>query len=306
MIRKKIKISFVFYLFAYSNLMGYDLPSVDLGLSNILGGGPLRALPGFYWYQYFQYYQSNKFLDGHGKLFGGTPSPNFKTFVIIPALVYHSLYPIFGGHLGFSAAIPLVLHSKAAHNILEINSNGTGFGDLTFGPYIQWLPFMYKERQLFIHRFEFDVTLPIGKNKSKKFFNPGDGFFYISPYWAGTLYLHEHLALSWRLYYIWSAQSHKTNIKAGDAIDLNFSMECELITTRLWLAICGYFVKQLKDSAKDGVKIPHSREQVLGIGPGFLYFVNKKFDILGYLYWETLARNRTQGFNAVLRFIWRF
>jgi hypothetical protein len=71
----------------------------------------------------------------------------------------------------------------------------------------------------------------------------------------------------------------------------------------LWIGINSYFLHQLKDNRINGVRVPKSREQVFGVGPGFLYAFNGNYDLIffGNLYFETLVKNRTQGITAVLR-----
>lgn len=293
-----------FYFWVIGTLKGF-IPPVDLGLSNIQGGGPLRPSPGNYWFHYFQYYQSNKLMDSFGKQVPN--SPDFKAFYVIPSLVYQGSQKVLGGEPGFTFYMFFAPYFKTKNGDCLFNSSGVGIGDTTFGPYIQW-PMMYRKNgePFFAHRFEFDVNIPTGRNKEPlKFFNVAAGFFYLSPYWTATLYFYRHLALSWRLYYIWCAESHRTNIKTGDVINLNFSLEWEF-KKKWWIAFGGYLVKQIQDNRQCGKNILHSKVQVLGLGPGFLYYATDRFQVLGYLYWETLARNTTQGVTGAFRFIWHF
>lgn len=231
----------------------------------------------------------------------------FRALYIIPSLVYQSSYLFLGGEPGFTFYTAFSAYQKSTGNTdSQFDSSPPGIGDTTFGPYIQWRPILYKGEPLFIHRFEFDVNIPTGRNKlPEKYFNVGAGYFYLTPYWTATLYFQRYLALSWRIYYIWSGESHRTNIKAGDAINLNFSLDYE-VKKDWWISFCGYYVKQFKNNRMCGEYIPDTKEQVLGLGPGVLYFVSDTFQLLGYLYWETLAQNRTQGFNGAFRFIWHF
>lgn len=304
-IMRVVKSICILFLLATSCTALASLPPQDLGLSNIQGGGPLRPSPGLYWFQYFQYYQANKLMDARGQL--EPNSPDFKAFYVIPSLVYQGSRKLLGGEPGFTFYMFFATYYKTKHGDCLFNSTGAGIGDTTFGPYIQW-PMIYRANgdPLFAHRFEFDVNIPTGRNKEPiKYFNVAAGFFYLTPYWTGTLYFHRHLALSWRLYYIWSAKSHRTNIKTGDAINLNFSLEWEC-KKDWWIAFCGYLVDQFKLNRRCGKDIPGSKERVLGLGPGVLYYVTDRFQLLSYVYWETLARNRTQGVTGAFRFIWHF
>ena len=108
-----------------------------------------------------------------------------------------------------------------------------------------------------------------------------------------------------RLNYLRNAKSRKINFKAGDAVILNYSMEYELIP-HLWTALCGYYLQQISDNKRSGLKIPQSRERVFGLGPGAAYFTKQKYVFFGYIYTEFKALNRRQGMSFVLRFVKRF
>ena len=84
---------------------------------------------------------------------------------------------------------------------------------------------------------------------------------------------------------------------------MNFTTEYE-IRPHFWIGINGYFLHQLKNNKLNGIEVPHSREQVLGIGPGFLYATSYRYDLVlfGNLYIECKVRNRPQGITAVLHF----
>lgn len=296
----------ILVMLIYSTANSYHLPSVPLGLNNILDGGPLREADGWYLNVLSRYYHTHSFLNACGSCLGGVSSPLYDIWAVSAQGIYQSNKQILHGNVGFAAALPLVLYSHIEPNTLGITDAGSGFGNLFLGTYIQWKPVMHRERALFVHRLEFDVSFPTGKNHAPcKSINPGTRFFYIDPYWAGTFFFTPKAAISWRLYYLWCATNPRTNIQGGDTIHGNYSAEINPLKN-LWIAINGYFLRQLKDSKFCRQPIPNSREQVVAIGPGALYLFSPDDILFGYLYFEKKVKNRTQGISWVLRFLKHF
>jgi len=299
---------FIFFclLFATSPLVAYHLPTVNLGQSNMLDGGPLRANPGLYWKEYVHYYHADKFVDGKGNLLGGVSSPRYDSLVFITQFLYQLRKKTLGGHVGFNFFLPFVAASHVEENKLGITTSGSGFGDFLTGIYLQFDPIKHNGKNIFMSRLEFDVSFPTGKNKQpERTINPGNRIYFINPHWAATLHFTTDWAMSWRLHYLWSSKNHATNIQAGDAIHLNYDMEYRVLP-KLWLGVTGYFLHQLRNSKLCGQNIAQSREQVLGIGPGLLYTFPHEFRLSSYLYIETLAKNRAEGIRFVIRLIKHF
>jgi hypothetical protein len=295
------------FLLAIHTVIGYGLPGINLGFSNILDGGPVRPKPGIYWQQYLQYYSTQRFLNEEGRPLDGLPSPRYRLFDTITQFIYQFNHVgALGGMPGVDLTLPLYVVSKISKNNLGIESSGSGFGNLGFGAYIQWPAIMHKGRPLFIHRLEFDFAIPLGKNKlPEKQINPSNTFFYCGPYWAATLYLSHKWNVSWRLNYLWNAKNEKIDSRAGDAMYLNFSLTYELYP-HLFFGPVGYALGQLHDNKLDGVRVPNSRERVVGAGPGFAYFFSEDIVFFSYLYLEGAVRNRTQGTSFIARVVMHF
>jgi len=295
-------------LFFAHTLFGYGLPGVNLGFTNILDGGPVRPNPGIYWQQYLQYYTTQRFLNSEGKpLGGGISSPRFRTLNTITQFVYQCkmVLPL-KGMPGFVVGLPTVIYSKINRNELGIQSSGSGFCNLGLGIYTQWGAIMHKGRPLFIHRLEFDFSIPMGKNKlPEKQINPSNTFFYCGPHWAATLFLSHKWSLSWRLHYLWNAQNEKINFRAGDAMYLNYSLAYELYP-HLFFGAVGYALGQLHNNRANGVTIKNSKERVFGAGPGVAYFFSTDIVFFSYLYLEGGARNRPQGTSFISRVVMHF
>lgn len=278
------------------------LPTVNLGASAILDGGPLRPLPGWYWQEFLQGYWSDEIKDGTG-----TPAPktklhtwNLTTYLARQTKIQGRL----GAFLGYGLTVPLLMSGKLNTPLRTVTAHGVG--DVRLDLYTQWkMKFRSKTIPLFVHRLDFAVGLPSGSFHSTRLLNTGCGFWFINPYWAATLYFNKQWTVSWRLSYLWSAPNPKNCTQAGQAFHGNFDIAFSPMP-HLWLGADGYFLTQFTNDKLRGVEIPNSKERVFGFGPGVLYSVKKHTHLFSYLYFETGARNRPQGMRFVFRFFQYF
>lgn len=303
-----IKILLSALLLCASSINGYTLPSLGLGTSSFLDGGPLRQIPGWYWQNFFQIYHSNRFVDAHGKELPEIKNPNLNVVSDAVQFIYLSTQKFLGGNLGVDFMLPIALYSHIRKNDLMIRSSGSGFGDLVWGAFIQWNAIMQNDRPIFIHRLEFVAVFPTGKNRLlEKTINPGSRIFFLDPYWAATLYFTPRFSASWRLHYLWCGTNHKTHIRPGQAIHFNYGIDYAF-TPRFYFGIAGYYLRQVTPSTFKGTPIPDSKERVFAIGPGALWVFARRFSFEAFanLYFEMDVRNRTQGIRALFRVLKHF
>ena len=83
------------------------------------------------------------------------------------------------------------------------SSRVRGFGDLTFGPGLQWAPKKIGNGE-FVHRFVFDVTAPTGTYNDSRPVNIGNNFGAVDPYYAVT-YERKKIEFRSRVHYLWSS-----------------------------------------------------------------------------------------------------
>ena len=98
------------YLIGYAQfILSYDVPSaINLGITNILDGGPKIENPGFYVEPFLINYYSNTFTDQNGNQLQGKKSPTLNSFITFTEFLYQSKFKIFGGAPGCSV-IPFPL-----------------------------------------------------------------------------------------------------------------------------------------------------------------------------------------------------
>ncbi len=292
---------FVVVTVLFSTVSAYNLPPLNLGYTSFLDGGVGPAMPGFVFQEYLQYYESNRFLDQNGKKIPGIKDPDFSAYVSLSQFLYTTKIEVLKGKLGFNCIVPCVFSTHLNKNLLQIKSSGGGFGDLLCCAYIQWDTVMRGDVPVFSSRIEMNVSLPTGKcREPQDAINPGAGFYYITPYWAGTLFFTPKLSASWRLHYLWCGRDKKTHIQAGQSVFSNYSLEYQ-VKENFYAGINGYFLEQFQNSKLNNKTIPNSRESLFSIGPGVLYLPSKNLNIFANFYFETYARNRPKGFRANLR-----
>lgn len=285
----------------------YDQPSVNLGFTSFLDGGP-PAGPGWYFTQYGQFYTSDKFP---GLPFPG--EPELDAWISLSQLIYQSDQNVFGtAKWGLDVILPYAAFDlKAKGTPLTAND---GFGDLLVGPYLQWDPIMGPAGPRFMHRIELQTILPTGDYDRKYAINPGANVVSFNPYWAATWFVAPKAAISWRIHYLWNDENDKPNTpdptvrntQAGQAAHANFAANVEVIERRLRVGINGYYFKQLENSQVNGKRVPDSKEEVFAIGPGALWSFNQDNHLFANVYFEMSAENRPEGERFNLRYVHHF
>ncbi len=295
------------------------LPPVNLGFTSFLDGAP-PAGPGLYFSQYLSYYTADTLTGANGAALP-LPDPQLDIFVSLSQFIYMWDYDIelFGIPLGAKPAldvlVPVISADLDFSAPTPLTANHGGLGDLLVGPALQFDPIMGENGPLFVHRFETQFNIPTGLYDSAHVINPGAGFFSFNPYWAGTAFLTPKDTVSFRAHYLWCAENNDpaailgpgvTSTRAGEAFHINFAAEHEVLEKKLRVGINGYYLKQTTDAQVNGIDVPDSREQVLGLGPGGMLSFSQTQHVFCNVYWETNAENRPEGFKLNLRYVHKF
>jgi len=291
--------------------LAYQQPSVNLGLTSFVDGGP-PAGPGFYFVEYVQYYTADDFSD--------FPAPGVDAEVDVwlsmNQFIYQSNAPLlFGGKWGLNVMVPIVWIDSSPEPYLADTSSG--LGDLLVGPYLQWDPIMGANGPVFMHRVEFQTVFPTGRYDEDKNLNPGANAFSFNPYWSGTFFITPQWTVSARAHYLWNGENDDPfvglgldEVQAGEAVHANVATSYEVIPKQLRLGINGYWFKQI--SATEGTNDAghtadiHDDEMALAIGPGALLSFSPNTHLFFNAYFETETDCRPEGERFVLRLVHHF
>ena len=284
----------------------FDLPAVNLGFTSFLDGGR-PAGPGHYLSEYVQYYTADRLNDDDGNKIPGLQGVDVT--VAMTQYIYQSNQPLLlGGKWGVNVMLPLVSFDADV-----LPDNGTGFGDLLIGPYLQWDPVMGANGPLFMHRIELQTVLPTGDYDRTKALNQGSNHWSFNPYWSATAFFGPKVTASWRLHYLLNGTNDEAfvgtgaqEVQPGQAFHANFAAAYEVLPKQLRLGVNGYYLDQLTDSEYDGVKVKGGQEKVFAVGPGLVWHFSPDAHLFANGYIETEARNRPQGERYNLRFVYHF
>ncbi len=285
----------------------YDQPSVNLGFTSFMDGGP-PAGPGWYYAQYGQFYTSDKFAD-----LDFPRDPRLNVWVSLSQLIYQSDQAVFGtARWGMNVMLPYAYFDlKERETPLRAKN---GFGDLLVGPYLQWDPVMGENGPVFMHRIELQTIWPTGEYDRQYAINPGANVVSLNPYWAATWFAAPKATVSWRLHYLWNDRNTKPNVpvpqvrntQAGQAVHGNVAASYDVLEQRMRVGINGYFLKALEDSKVNGNSVSDTKEQVIGVGPGLMWSFNQDQHLFANVYFEMSAENRTEGQRYNVRYVHHF
>ena len=289
----------VFWAFAAQGVCfaQVKLPAVNLGETNFEDG---FAAPGWLIEEFPEIYVSGELRDGHGSTVPG--KNRLTTYSTTTHVAYISKKRILGGFLSAEVLQPLV--DVDVQLVNGTSSRVRGFGDLTFGPGLQWAPKKVGSA-VFVHRVVIDVNAPTGTYSDRRPINIGNHFVVVNPYYALT-YERKKIEFSARFHYLWNSVDSDpfvgfgiSSAQPGQAFHVNYSTSFE-VHKNLRLGFNGYWLQQLTDHRVNGDSVPDSRERTVGLGPGIQF---REGDLWLHLnsYLETDVRNRASGIKVTFR-----
>lgn len=254
--------------------------------------------PGNYFINYLGYY-SGKLKDGNGdnvKLAGRTPTVDAAFDAL--RFVKVTGHTLLGASWGWHVIVPMV------HQTMDIAPLGgeksrTGLGDITINPLI-----------LAWHTAEWhtvaalDIHLPTGaydKNDPRR--QIGANYTSFEPIFAVSYLGHNGWEVSGKFMYNIKTENNDTDYQSGDEFHMDYVVGRNFGPWALGLG--GYYLKQLTDDKRNGVKVgpDGNRGQVFAIGPSVRYSSPGGTHFIGQWQHETEVENRFGGDKFWLKLI---
>lgn len=304
---------------------------INLGLTSFFDGFG-RPVEGFTYQAYLHYARARAFYDAKGNENKAFRDPEFDVFLLLNQLSYTLPSTMFGGRArpAFNFILPVVGYKTSFGTPGPVlKDNGTGLGDLTFGPMIQFLPIVSGGRPVFSHRFELDLIAPTGKYDPARNINQGAHYISINPYWAATVLPFPGFELTARVNWIYNFTNERPvnpprggmpptalpveSAQAGQTIWVNFATSYEVVKT-LHLGAQGYYLKQLTRDRfnlttgghTNGAAQGEGLQQVLGIGPGLFWEAAKTEKLFANVTFPLLVKARWDHTTYQVRWIHSF
>lgn len=301
----------VLAILASLQAQAYEQPSVNLGFTSFVDGGP-PAGPGWYFQEYIQFWSADEFTGPGGVRIFPNPQPKLDAVISLNQLIYQSDQAMLGGKWGIDVILPFVSLDLDPGSS-PLSENSSGFGDILIGPYIQWDPVMGENGPVFMQRVELQMIFPTGSYDRAHAINPGSNFFSFNPYWSGTLFLGPKWTATARIHLLYNSTNDEpalitglNDFRAGTAIHGNFALSYDVVPRQLRVGINGFFFEQISDTKVNGVSMSSMDEKVWAIGPGMLYSFSQEDHIFVNMYFESSAENRPEGWRLNFRWTHHF
>ncbi|WP_334184567.1 SphA family protein [Novosphingobium sp.] len=287
---------------------------INLG-STSFNDGFSTLEPGITVLQYFRHNHLNSITDSNSHESSSFDDPRIDTTTSLTQFSITSPVTIGGNALGFDLLVPITrIDARFGNGGQRLADNGTKFGDLTFGPFLQFKPIMRNHRPIASFRIALDVIAPTGSFNSRRDLNQSSGYWSINPYVAWTALPAKGWEISGRAQYLYNFKTSKipnapeipgfrfVDGQAGQLMWSNFTVTRE-VASRVGLGLNGYALQQITNDRINGISLPNTRRSAVYIGPG-LYIdrlPNWRININAYLPVKT--RNLANGPQLNILFI---
>lgn len=287
---------------------------INLGSSSFYDGFSTLD-PGVTVLQYVRHNDLNTIKDANGHASSAFVDPQINVTTSVTQISIVSPLHLAGGVLGFDVLLPVTrIDSRFGSGGTQLRDNGTGIGDLTFGPFIQFKPFMSHGHPVASIRVALDAIAPTGDFNRYRDLNQGSGYWSFNPYLAVTVLPAKGWELSARVQYLYNFKTTKIpnapeipgfafeDGRAGQLIYSNFDVSREIVRG-VAIGVNGFAVQQLDNDKINGISLPDTKRSAVYVGPGIHIDRLPKFAVNANVYLPVTTRNYATGPQLNVQFI---
>ncbi len=258
---------------------------------NTIMNGALPAPGETMMFNYFQYYESTRLNDSHGR----SLDPDFKLNVAAWAPRFAHTWENKVGPFFLASAISLPM-TRVDVRAFGRHQVSTGMGDPTLSP----LLFYYvNPAGNFFAYFGPDIWVPVGEYDKDRIANNGLNYWSVSPNVMLTWLPSSRWEISGTIYSEFNAENKATNYRSGNSVTVDGAVGYRPFSDmpELKFALQGFALKQFTDDKVDNVSIPGgNRAQALGLGPQISYdILGGKGGVMVKYQREFAVENRSEG-----------
>ncbi len=261
--------------------------------------------PGWYFQNYFLYYDADKYKDNNGNTVAAGPFADFEAtlWADVVRVIYSSEFEIFGGTWMAHVVVPYL-----DTDYDSLGFDDSGIGDITIDPFlVAW------------HWGEYhaiagiEIVVPTGDYERGNPASAGKNFWSIEPAVAFSGLYQSGFSWSIKLMYDFNLKNDDWfntatgtvgELEPGQEFHFDYAVDYDL-GGGFRAGLAGYYYKQVTDDEFDGTEIENERGQVFAIGPSVKYDYSSMSFVARYV-WETEVENRPEGNAFWLKFLYGF
>ena len=294
--------------------------------------------PGFVFTEYLSYYTADKLKDNHGRTLSLAKDyvelDRSSAYASGNSILWVSNLKILGGFYGARFVVPVerLYTSMDAFipfvGLRHLSEGAGGVGDIYFNPFmLSW----HEKRGLYHITTGVDITAPTGSYNKKRMICVGRNLWTFTPAFQFTLFFpwYPKISVGMRFDYSFNTPNddfiinqgtaakignpfstfQKTHITPGQEFHFDYGIGYSLTKLdaahQFSVGVVGYYYQQVNDDKTGYGSVEKDRGQVFAVGPG-LWYNHKKWNIGLQGFFETAAKNRTEGWFGLSTITYSF
>jgi hypothetical protein len=298
----------------------------------------ISPAPGFVFTEYLSYYTADKLKDNHGRTLSLAKDyvelDRSSAYASGNSILWVSNLKILGGFYGARFVVPVERLYTGMDAFIpfvglrHLSEGAGGVGDIYFNPFmLSW----HEKRGLYHITTGVDITAPTGSYNKKRMICVGRNLWTFTPAFQITAFFpwYPKISAGMRVDYSFntpnddfiisqgtaakignlSSMGQKTHITPGQEFHFDYGIGYSLTkldaSHQFSVGVVGYYYQQVNEDKTGYGKFEKDRGQVFAVGPG-LWYNHKKWNVGLQGFFETAAKNRTEGWFGLSTITYSF